>query len=62
MLRKLAVLVLLGGISIGLGGCFTINSEHNARIIRTWYNDLEEMHKTTDKYFWNYDEDDPFGE
>ena len=60
MLRKLAVLVLLGAVSVGLGGCFTMDADHNARMIRSWHNDVKDLHKLTDKYFWNYDADDPF--
>ena len=62
MLRKLVVAAVLAMAVVGIGGCFTMDSDHNASLFRSWYQDIKDMHVLTDKYFWNYDANDPFEE
>jgi len=62
MLRKLVIVAVLSMVMVGLGGCFTIDTDHGASHFRSWYKDLKDLHVLTDKYFWNYDANDPFEE
>lgn len=62
-MRKKAGLVLamlLG--SAALGGCMTLDFDHDVAVINTYGRHISDLHKLTEKYFFNYDADDPFGE
>jgi hypothetical protein len=64
-MKKKAVLFLALCVgAAGLAGCtlFPPTSENVGSIWRSWMGDLSEMQKFTDKYFLNYDYDDPFNE
>jgi len=54
-------LVLLGG-SVSLGGCMTLDYEHDVAVINTYGRHISDLHQLTEKYFFNYDADDPFAE
>jgi hypothetical protein len=62
MLKKLLVVAVLSLVVMGLGGCFTLSSSHNAAHFRSWYQDLIDLHEVTDKYFLNFDHNDPLEE
>ncbi len=62
-MRKKAALVLALFVGSGvLAGCMTLDYEHDIAVINTWGRDISDMHRLTEKYFFNYDADDPFGE
>jgi hypothetical protein len=62
MLKKLVIVAVLAMVAAGLGGCFTLDPQHSAAHFRSWYQDVKDLHVLTDKYFWNYDANDPFEE
>ncbi len=60
MLKKLFFGLLLLVSSFGLSGCFSlVDWEHNLNHIKVWNSDLDNMHRSIDRYFFNYDWDDP---
>lgn len=59
MLRKLAITAGLLAFVGALGGCFSLNGEENTRIINKWGRDADSVRALTNKYFFNYDRDDP---
>ncbi len=62
MVRKLVVLAGLFAVSTSLSGCFSLNFDETVRMINTWGQDAHEMRVMTNKYFFNFDRDDPFAE
>lgn len=61
MIRRVAIsLGLLAAVS-GLGGCFSLtNWDDDVRMINKWGSDLDDMRVLTNKYFFNYDANDPY--
>ncbi len=61
MRKKIILLLLLLALFIGFTGCFSfVDWTHNARHIQAWGNDLRALHKSIDRFFLDYDWDDPF--
>jgi hypothetical protein len=64
MKRKVALLLAVCVAAAGFSGCtvFPPTSENAGAVLRSWWRDIGEMQKFTDKYLLNYDYDDPFNE
>ncbi len=64
MLKKMVIIAVLAMCMVSMGGCLilSIDPEHQASHIRSWYQDLKDLDVLTDKYFLNYDANDPFEE
>ena len=61
MIRKLAVSVGLFAVVSALGGCFSLtNWTEDTRMIDKWGSDFDDMRTLTNKYFFNYDANDPY--
>lgn len=59
-MRKIAPLLLLAIAGVMLSGCFSfVDWKHNLNHLRAWNEDLDRMHRTFDRFFFNYDYDDP---
>ena len=59
--KKLALLGLLGAMTVGLSGCFSAtNWDENVRMINHWGSELDDMRHMTNHYFFDYDKDNPF--
>ena len=50
--------LLLGAVSFA--GCMTLDYEHDVSVINKYGRDIYDLHTLTEKYFFNYDHDDPF--
>ena len=59
MLRRIVLFAGLVGI-VGLTGCFSLNQDENSRQIDHYGKSFDEIRKMTNKYFMDYDQDDPF--
>lgn len=61
--KHMRKLLLLAIIAIGTSfttGCFSfVDWQHNLNHLRAWNEDLDRMHRTIDRYIFNYDYDDP---
>ena len=64
MKKRFASLLALCAVASAFAGCtiFPPTGENLRDIMRSWGNDVSELQKLTDKYFFNYDYDDPFNE
>ena len=61
MIRRASLLAgILGALSVS--GCLSLNYDEDVRQINHYGKSLEELRKTTNKYFWDYDQDDPFAD
>lgn len=59
-MKKIAALALLAVSTLGLSGCFSfVDMEHNANHFAAWDNQLNEAHRSIDRFFFDYDWDDP---
>jgi len=66
MLKKLVIIAVLAMCMVSMGACMhplhTFDPEHQASHFRSWWQDWSDLHVLTDKYFLNYDANDPFEE
>lgn len=61
MIRRIALMTgLLGAVS--LTGCFSLNFDEDVRQINHYGKSADEIRKLTNKYFLDYDADNPFEE
>ena len=60
MVRRFVLSLGLLGVVTGLSGCFSLNFDEDARMINHYGKSLDELRKLTNKYFFDYDQDDPF--
>ncbi|MCE9637881.1 MAG: hypothetical protein K8T90_19445 [Planctomycetes bacterium] len=61
MIRKLVVSAGLLAVVGALGGCFSLtNWDEDTRMINKWGSDMDSMRTLTNKYFFNYDANDPY--
>ena len=60
MIRKFVVSAGLLAVIGAVGGCFSLNQDENVRMINSWGRDAHDMRQLTNKYFFNYDANDPF--
>lgn len=60
MIRKLVLLFALISLVLGSMGCLSSDHRHNRRHMWAIDRDIEMLHKTTDRHFFNYDWDDPY--
>lgn len=61
MIRKLAMTAGLFAVVSALGGCFSLsNWDENTRMVDKWCRDAGEVRTLTNKYFFNYDANDPY--
>lgn len=59
-MRNTMAVLLLAVVSLGLSGCFSfVDWQHNLNHFRAWNEDLDRMHRSIDRFFFNYDYDDP---
>lgn len=59
-MKKLFALALLATATAGLSGCFSvIDWEHNKNHMRAWNHGFSRAHSTIDRFFFDYDWDDP---
>lgn len=49
---------LVGAVS--LTGCFSLNFDEDVRQINHYGKSFDEIRKLTNKYFFDYDQDNPF--
>lgn len=61
MVRLLCIFVLLACLLMVVGCSFT-DKTHNLKHWKAFKQDLELLHEDIDRYFLNYDENDPFRE
>ena len=59
MIRRI---VLMAGIfgAVSLTGCFSLNYDEDVRQINHYGKTIDEFRKMTNKYFFDYDQDNPF--
>ena len=71
MKKKVALLLTLCVASAAFAGCTSLPptahgmpvfNQEGATTWRSWMGSVSDMQKFTDKYFLNYDYDDPFNE
>jgi hypothetical protein len=64
MKKKVALFLAMFVAATAFAGCtiFPPTGESAGAVLRAWWRDLGEMQQLTDKYFFNYDYDDPFNE
>jgi len=55
-------IVLVAGLfaAVGLTGCFSLNYDEDVRQINHYGKSLDDIRKLTNKYFFDYDQDNPF--
>ena len=61
MIRRIALMAGLVG-AVGLTGCFSLNYDEDVRQINHYGKSADSIRKLTNKYFFDYDQDDPFAE
>ncbi|NUQ34878.1 MAG: hypothetical protein HUU29_08055 [Planctomycetaceae bacterium] len=61
-MKKFVLALLLAFGALGTSGCFSIiDWEHNLNHLRIWNNNLDNMHRDIDYFFFDYDWNDPTG-
>lgn len=61
MIRKATLTAGLLAVVGSLGGCFSVTDwDENARMANKWKDDANDMRMLTNKYFFNYDAEDPY--
>ena len=61
MKKKLLLLVIIVLIFTASTGCFSfVDWTHNSRHLQAWNNQLRDMHRSLDRFIFDYDWDDPF--
>ena len=61
MTRRIVLVAALFG-AFGLTGCFSLNYDEDVRQINHYGKSFDEIRKLTNKYFFDYDQDNPFEE
>lgn len=59
MIRRIALMAGLAAV-VSLTGCFSLNYDEDVRQINHYGHQADDLRKLTNKYFWNYDADNPF--
>jgi hypothetical protein len=59
MIRRIALLAGLAAC-VSVSGCFSLNYDEDVRQINHYGKSLDSIRKMTNKYFMDYDQDDPF--
>lgn len=59
-MRKLVLLAVFTGLIFSAIGCLSSDHRHNRRHMWAFDRDIENLHRTTDRHFFNYDWDDPY--
>ena len=64
MRKKAATFLALSAVASAFAGCTILppTTEPPGAVWRSWKEDISDIQKLTDKYFFNYDYDDPFNE
>ena len=62
MVRRIALSAGLLSVMAALSGCFSLNFDEDVRQINHYGKSLDDLRKLTNKYFWDYDQDNPFEE
>lgn len=59
-MKKVIALCLMVCATAGLSGCFSlVDWEHNKNHMRVFNSNLNDMHRSIDRFFFDYDWDDP---
>jgi|GEM_PF-1881316 len=59
-MKKIAALALFALAATGLSGCFSfVDMEHNENHFTVWDQQLDDAHRSIDRFFFDYDWDDP---
>lgn len=61
MMRRIVLVAGLFG-AVGLTGCFSLNYDEDVRQINHYGKSFDDIRKLTNKYFFDYDQDNPFEE
>lgn len=62
-MKKFAVFSVLALCAFSLSGCFSlIDWEHNLNHLKVWNRKLDDIHKSTDRIFFDLDLEDPSGD
>ena len=48
--------------AVGLTGCFSLNYDEDVRQINHYGKSADDIRRMTNKYFFDYDQNDPFAE
>jgi hypothetical protein len=59
MIRRIVLMAGFFG-AVSLTGCFSLNYDEDVRQINHYGKSLDEIRKMTNKYFFDYDQDNPF--
>ncbi len=63
MIRKLFLSSLVAALAFSLSGCFSLtNWDENVRMINHYGKSADEWRDATNKYFFDYDKNDPFND
>ncbi len=60
MFRRTLFSLGLVSLVVGLGGCFTLDFDEDVRMINHYGGSIEDAHTMFNKYFMDYDRDNPF--
>jgi hypothetical protein len=62
MVRRFVLATGLLAVATSLSGCFSLNFDEDVRQINHYGKSIDDLRKLTNKYFWDYDQDNPFEE
>ena len=60
MFKKFMLAAVLLMMALSTIGCLSTDQRHNRRHMWAIDRDIESLHRTTDRHFFNYDWDDPY--
>ena len=60
MLKRWILCLAFAALIFGSVGCLSSDHRHNRRHMWALDHDLEMLHRTTDRHFFNFDWDDPY--
>ena len=60
MVRRIVLCAGLLALVVSAGGCFSLNYDEDVRQINHYGKSADCIRKMTNKYFFDYDQDNPF--